>query len=143
MEKRLPLIKIQLVRRLCGSLCTAGGTPGRFEQGPSPEPRLYKFSFVLSPCSKQKFTNVRTGSRAGVGKWRPASSCDGEDAAVRQQRAFCKERGKEKRNSPWRGVNTSLCSRAVVRGAPVAAAALGGSQEMWLYLIFRGINCVF
>ena len=74
-KKRLPLIKIQLVGRLCGSLCMAGGRPCRFEKGPSLEPRLYKLSSVLGCCTKHQFTNVRTGSRAGVGKRRLASSC--------------------------------------------------------------------
>lgn len=47
----------------------------RFERGPSLEARLHKWSFVLSCCSKQKVTNVRTGSHRG---WEVAvaSSCD-------------------------------------------------------------------
>lgn len=48
-------------------LCAALGMPGRFEEGPSREPRLYKLSFVPSSCSEHKFTNVRTGS--GSGGW--------------------------------------------------------------------------
>lgn len=48
-------------------LCAALGMPGRFEEGPSREPRLYKLSFVPSSCSEHKFTNVRMGS--GSGGW--------------------------------------------------------------------------
>lgn len=144
MEKRLPLIKIQLVWRLCGSLCMAGGMLGRFEEGPSLEPRLYKLSFVLSCCSKQKFTNVRTGSRAGVGKQRLVSSCDWEDAVVRQQRAFCSERGKKKRNSPGCKINTFSLLAGCSKQCSWGYSSTGRkSEDMWIHLSFRGINCLF
>lgn len=111
-------------------LCTAGGTLGRLEKGPSLEPRLYKLSFVPSRCSNQKFTNVRTGSRAGVMKWRQASSCDWEDAVVRQQRAFCSESGKEKRNSPWCRINTVSLLAGCSKWWSCDWGSTGGSQKM-------------
>lgn len=127
MEKRLPLIKIQLVQRLCGSLCTAGGMLGRFEKGPSLEPRLYKLSFVLSCCSKQKFTNVRTGSRAGAGKWRPASSCD-RGCCCETAKGFLQLRERKRRSNPWYRIN-AFSLQAVVSSVPVATAALEGSRK--------------
>lgn len=111
-------------------LCTARGAPGGFEKGPSLQPRLYKLSFVLSCCSKQKFTNVRTGSCTGAGKWRLVSSCDREDAVVRQQRAFLwKEEGKRKEIACGEGQTISRCLQAVESSVPVATAALEGSWK--------------